>query len=138
MDQQNFALQSMQDTIETVNTMKQTAKVMKKQFKKIKIPKIEKIQDKIEDLMLDNDDVQDVLSRGYENVSEVDSDELDDIMGSMDEFDLEENLEDEKEPEYLQDGAMPENFLKDAPTGEIGQEEGVPQKPKAVGTTPGI
>ena len=128
----------MQDAIETVNTMELTAKGMRKHLKNLKIEKVEKIQDEIEGLMVENESMEGVLSRGYGNVSDVDSDELEEMMSGMDEFDLEENLEDEEEPEYLQDDAMPGTFLKDAPTGEIGQEEGVPQKPKAIGAMPGV
>ena len=86
--------------------------------------------------MVKHEGMERTLSRWYGNVSDVDSDELEEMMDGMDEFDLEENLE--EDPEYFQDDAMPEKFLKDAPTGEVGQEEGVPEKPKVIGAMPGI
>ena len=95
--------------------MKETAKVMKKQFKKINVDKVENLQDKIEDLMLDTEEVNQVLSRTYDNVSEADSAELDDMLDGLDEFDLDDELE--EEPDYLKDDAMPSNSLPTVPQG---------------------
>lgn len=116
IDQQAFALDSIQDTLQTVDTMKETAKVMKKQFKKINVDKVENLQDKIEDLMLDTEEVNQVLSRTYDNVSEADSEELDGLLEGLDEFDLDDELE--EEPDYLKDDAMPSNALPTVPQGK--------------------
>jgi charged multivesicular body protein 5 len=65
MEQANFGLQNMQDTVTTVSAMKDANKAMKQQFKKIDIDDVEDTMDDLEDLLEQNNEIQESLGRTY-------------------------------------------------------------------------
>ncbi|EDQ90472.1 uncharacterized protein MONBRDRAFT_24288 [Monosiga brevicollis MX1] len=94
MEQQNFAIQSLQDTQHTVAAMKEGAKAMKTQFKKLNVSQIEDIQDELEDLMEDQNEIQEILARSY-GMDDIDEGDLDaelDMLGELDDLDLGEDF----------------------------------------------
>jgi charged multivesicular body protein 5 len=134
MEQQNFAIQTLQDTHQTVVAMRSGAKAMKAQFKKLNVNQIEDIQDELEDLMEDQNEVQEILSRAY-GMDDIDESELDA------EFDLLDDLEFEAEDTSFLDGvsvpssepAVPAAATPAAthPSGLEVDEFGLPQLPSA-------
>ena len=100
--QTQFAVESLQATTETVAAMKQGAKDLKKQFKKINIDKVEDLQDELEDMLLENEEIQDVLSRSYGVSAEVDEADLEAELDMLDDMDFEEEgVEEEGGADYL-------------------------------------
>ena len=106
IEQTNFTIDSVKDTITTVDAMKAASKTLKHEFKKVDIDKIEDIQDDLADMMEDMGEVQEALGRSYdvgEDVDEADLDAelacLDDELG--DELDVADDINDAT-PSYLQ------------------------------------
>jgi len=98
MEQTNFATQTLQDTMITVDAMRSANKEMKVQFKHVDVDSIEDLHDEMADLLDQNDEIQEVLSRSY-NMPEVDDAELEDELASLgEELQLEESGE---VPDYL-------------------------------------
>jgi len=62
MEQQNYAISSLQDTKATVEAMKGAAKQMKKEMKTINIDNVEDLQMEMEDLLEDSNEIQEVPS----------------------------------------------------------------------------
>mmetsp|Transcript_20273 Transcript_20273/g.47387 ORF Transcript_20273/g.47387 Transcript_20273/m.47387 type:complete len:222 (-) Transcript_20273:91-756(-) len=104
MEQASFAQESVQDSITQVNAMKDTSKALRGQMKNIKIEDVERVHDDMDDLMQDSQEIQDVLSRSYAGMDEIDDDELNDELAALDDELLAEDdgLADEM-PSYLQD-----------------------------------
>lgn len=77
IEQTNFAIDSVKDTITTVDAMKAASKTLKTEFKKVNIDKIDDLQDDLADMMEDMNEVQDVLGRSYDVGEDVDEADLD-------------------------------------------------------------
>lgn len=91
MEQANFGIQNMQDTVTTVTAMKEANKTMKQQFKKIDIDDVEDVMDDLEDLLEQNNEIQESMGRSYG--VEVDEDDLEaelDMLGDELDFGVEE------------------------------------------------
>ena len=99
--QTQFAVESLQATTETVAAMKVGAKQMKQQFKKVNIDKVEDLQDELEDMMLENEEIQDVLSRSYGVSADVDEADLEAELDMLGDMDFEDEAEAEGEADYL-------------------------------------
>ncbi|KAL9657060.1 hypothetical protein ABK040_002686 [Willaertia magna] len=92
VDQTNFTLNQVKDSVDTVNAMKFAAKTMKKQFKEVNIDKVEDLYDDMLDVMDDANDLQDVLSRSYDVPEDLDDTEL---MAELDVLEGEMQTEDD-------------------------------------------
>jgi len=77
IEQTNFTIDSVKDTITTVDAMKAASKTLKTEFKKVNIDKIDDLQDELADMMEDMNEVQDVLGRSYDVGEDVDEADLD-------------------------------------------------------------
>lgn len=114
LEQTNFAIDSVKDTITTVDAMKAASKTLKTEFKKVDIDKIDDLQDDLADMMEEMNEVQDVLGRSYDVGEDIDEADLDaelDALGDDLELDDEIGLSDDT-PAYLQPAAptnLPEN-----------------------------
>uniref|UniRef100_A0A0N5AP19 Charged multivesicular body protein 5 n=1 Tax=Syphacia muris TaxID=451379 RepID=A0A0N5AP19_9BILA len=93
MEQSNFAIQGMKDTQTTVNAMKSGLKAMKKEYKKIDIDEIENLQDKMEDMLDINNEIQEAISRQYDTPDVKIFTLLLDLSVMIDEADLEAELD---------------------------------------------
>jgi charged multivesicular body protein 5 len=97
MEQTNFATQTMRDTVVQVDVMRTASKEMKKTIKVMNIDKVEDLRDDMEDLMMESNEIQEVLSRSYglpDGVDEADLEaELDGLSGEL--------FEAETQPSYL-------------------------------------
>ena len=122
IEQTNFTIDSVKDTLTTVDAMKTASKTMKSEIKKVNIDHIDDIQDDLAEMMEEMNEVQETLGRSYgvgEDVDEADLDAelacLDDELG-MDELDLNDA---ESTPAYLTPAApdagpaMPETPMAD-------------------------
>merc|ERR1711887_360769 len=76
MDQANYTINTLKDTQQTVTAMKAGLKQMKKEYKKINIDKVEDLQDEMEDMMLEANEIQEVMSRSYGINDDIDEAEL--------------------------------------------------------------
>ena len=77
MEQTNFAIDSVKDTLTTVQAMKTASKTLKKEVKKVDLSQIEDFQDDLADMMEDVNDVQDVLGQSYGIGDDIDDADLD-------------------------------------------------------------
>jgi len=124
LEQTNFTLESLRNTAGQVETMKETAKTLKTQYKSINIDKVQDLQDDLADLMIDSEEIQEVMSRNYGDMDDIDDDELDDELAALDEeeFEADTGATDEL-PAYL-------SSVPTAPTGNIDTDEyGLPKAP---------
>eukprot|EP00741_Cyanophora_paradoxa_P021962 tig00021432_g21199.t1 len=71
-----FAHENAKFAVEQVAAMKQGAADLKAGMKNLNLGKVENLQDELEDLLLDSEEVQDVLSRPYNLPSSVDEADL--------------------------------------------------------------
>merc|ERR1712224_1085658 len=65
VDNLAFAHEQMQMTAQTVEAMKASTEALKQQNANMKIGDIEKMTDEIQDLMMDAEEINDLLSRAY-------------------------------------------------------------------------
>ncbi|KAF8819802.1 putative Charged multivesicular body protein 5 [Cardiosporidium cionae] len=65
LDQASFTKEQMQANIATVDALKVTSKAMKVQMRRTDIGSIEKMQDEMLDLMEDQNELSEILSRNY-------------------------------------------------------------------------
>ncbi|TFJ82334.1 hypothetical protein NSK_006344 [Nannochloropsis salina CCMP1776] len=87
VDQTNFALDSVKDTITTVDAMKGAHKALKVEAKKVKIDDIEDLTDDLADMMEDMNEINDALGRNYGVSDEIDEADLDaELAGLEDEL----------------------------------------------------
>jgi len=116
IEQTNFTIDSVKDTITTVDAMKAASKTLKTEFKKVNIDKIDDLQDDLADMMEDMNEVQDVLGRSYDVGEDIDEADLDAELEALgDDLDAELELDDaDSTPAYLQP-AEPTN-LPEQPT----------------------
>ena len=77
VEQTNFAIDSVKDTLTTVQAMKTASKTLKKEVKKVDLSQIEDLQDDLADMMEDVNDVQDVLGQSYGIGDDIDDADLD-------------------------------------------------------------
>jgi len=82
MEQTNFGIQSVKDSLTTVNAMKSANVSLKQELKKIDIDDVENMQDDLSDLLQDNNEIQEALGRSY-GVGEVDETELEDELAAL-------------------------------------------------------
>jgi len=82
MEQTNFGIQSVKDSLVTVNAMKSANTSLKQELKKIDINDVENMQDDLSDLLQDNNEIQEALGRSY-GVGEVDETELEDELAAL-------------------------------------------------------
>mmetsp|Transcript_2262 Transcript_2262/g.5805 ORF Transcript_2262/g.5805 Transcript_2262/m.5805 type:complete len:179 (-) Transcript_2262:120-656(-) len=105
IEQTNFTIDSVKDTITTVDAMKAASKTLKTEFKKVNIDKIDDLQDDLADMMEDMNEVQDVLGRSYDVGEDVDEADLDAELDALgDELEADDELNDvaDTTPAYLQ------------------------------------
>lgn len=106
IEQTNFAIDSVKDTITTVDAMKAASKTLKTEFKKVNIDNIEDLQDDLADMMEDMNEVQDALGRSYDVGEDIDEADLDAELACLDdELGLDDELADstaDTTPSYLQ------------------------------------
>lgn len=140
IETQSFALENAKTNIETVNAMKEANKQLSKQFKSpaLDIDAIEDMQDDMADLLEQNEEIQDALSRSYgvgEDFDEADLDAELDALGELDEFEFED--ESSSVPSYLADVSIPTTD-PGAPVAATGNQEsvdefGLPLVPQSMG-----
>mmetsp|Transcript_11570 Transcript_11570/g.36774 ORF Transcript_11570/g.36774 Transcript_11570/m.36774 type:complete len:181 (-) Transcript_11570:40-582(-) len=93
IEQTNFTIDSVKDTITTVDAMKAASKTLKTEFKKVNIDKIDDLQDELADMMEDMNEVQDVLGRSYDVGEDVDEADLDAELDALgDELEVDDEL----------------------------------------------
>lgn len=127
METQNFAQQTLKDTITTVGAMKQGAEEMKRQFKAIDINEVENLHDDIQDLLEDNEEIQEVLSRNYAlEGMDIDEGELEAELDALGEMDFE--TEADGLPSYLQE-SVPSNPV---PATQQVDDFGLPAIPQTI------
>jgi len=114
MEQANFATQTMKDTVTTVTAMKQANVTMKQQFKNINIDEIQDVHDDLQDLMEENNEIQEVLSKSFGNLDYIDEQDLEDELSALGE----ELYEEESVPSYL--NSLPSTDTTD-PTKKLSQ-----------------
>ncbi|EFC44777.1 predicted protein [Naegleria gruberi] len=76
VDQTNFTVNTVKDSVDTINAMKYASKTLKKQFKEVNADKVEDLYDDIADQMEDVNDLQEIMSRSYQTPEEVDDNDL--------------------------------------------------------------
>ncbi|CEM16447.1 unnamed protein product [Vitrella brassicaformis CCMP3155] len=76
VDQAAFATEQLETTAMTVDAMKAANVNLKQQFKKMDIDEIERVQEDMADLMLDQEEINDILSRNYALPQDIDEGEL--------------------------------------------------------------
>ena len=132
LDQQAFTIESLKDTASTVETMKQSAQTLKTEYKKINIDKVEDLQDDLAELMIDAEEVQEVMTRDFGNLEDVNEDDLDAELAALDEmeFDIDEE---EGVPDYLKASEMPSAPDTAVSAGASATDEyGLPKEAEAV------
>mmetsp|Transcript_23134 Transcript_23134/g.74412 ORF Transcript_23134/g.74412 Transcript_23134/m.74412 type:complete len:232 (-) Transcript_23134:123-818(-) len=106
IEQTNFTIDSVKDTITTVDAMKAASKTLKHEFKKVDVDKIEDLQDDLADMMADMGEVQDALGRSYDVGDDVDEADLDAELACLDDEladdDLDAEFATDSTPAYLQ------------------------------------
>ncbi len=113
VEQTNFAIDSVKDTLTTVQAMKTASKTLKKEVKKVDLSQIEDLQDDLADMMEDVNDVQDVLGQSYGIGDDIDDADLDAELDALgDDFD--DVADADSTPAYLQP-ADP-SLMPDQPT----------------------
>ncbi|KAJ1458560.1 Snf7 family [Pelagophyceae sp. CCMP2097] len=127
IEQTNFAIDSVKDTITTVDAMRQASKVLKKEIKKVNVDGIEDLQDDLADMMEDMHEVQDALGRSYGLGDEIDEADLDAELACLgDELGLDDlDAEADSTPAYLTP-ALPEQPTNEPSTPAAVDEFGLP------------
>eukprot|EP01121_Diplochlamys_sp_Union-15-3_P020650 TRINITY_DN8101_c0_g1_i2.p1 TRINITY_DN8101_c0_g1~~TRINITY_DN8101_c0_g1_i2.p1 ORF type:complete len:214 (-),score=55.72 TRINITY_DN8101_c0_g1_i2:38-679(-) len=99
LEQTIFTTQSLKDTATQVQVIRDANKTLKSQFKEMDIDNIYDMQDEMQDLLDQNNEIQEVMSRSYEMPYDVDEADLEDELNSLEqELDVEEDL-----PSYLRE-----------------------------------
>lgn len=131
MEQTNFAIQSVKDTQTTVEAMKTAAVTLREEQKKLDIDAIEDMHDDFAELLEENDEVQELMTRSFGIGDDVDEADLDDeLAGLEDEWAAEDTYaagEADAAPSYL----MPDAAEGEVATGETADEYGMPVAPTA-------
>ena len=120
VEQTNFAIDSVKDTLTTVQAMKTASKTLKKEVKKVDLSQIEDLQDDLADMMEDVNDVQDVLGQSYGIGDDIDDADLDAELDALgDDFD--DIADADSTPASLQpaDPSLMPDQPTDAPVAEI-------------------
>lgn len=91
LEQAQFAQESIQDTINTVNSMQQAYDIQKRQMKQINVGKVEAMMDNFADLQMDQEEINEVMSRNYA-LEGMDETELEDELNELDNEIFEDNL----------------------------------------------
>lgn len=120
LDQVQYATEQLQTTALTVDAMKTASTNLKQEIKKINLCEIEKVQEDLADLMMDQEEINEILSNNYALPSYVDETELDAEFAA-----LEEDMETSKSvltpgavPSYLPSGFSSLPKVPDAPLEE--------------------
>jgi len=106
IDQTNFTVQSVKDTVETVQAMKVASKEMRTAFKankELDIRFIDRMQDDLFDMMDMANDINEAMSRSYAVPEDVDEG---DLMAELDALEMDMGTEatiSEKGPSYMQE-----------------------------------
>ena len=91
LEQAQFAQESIQDTINTVNSMQQAYDTQKRMMKQINVGKVEAMMDNFADLQMDQEEINEVMSRNYA-LEGMDETELEDELNELDNEIFEDNL----------------------------------------------
>eukprot|EP00922_Rhytidocystis_sp_ex-Travisia-forbesii_P029145 GHVS01042684.1.p1 GENE.GHVS01042684.1~~GHVS01042684.1.p1 ORF type:complete len:236 (+),score=34.57 GHVS01042684.1:323-1030(+) len=76
LDQSQFATEQLQTTALTVEAMKTASHHLKAEYKKMNIDDVERVQEDMTDLLFDQQEISDILSRNYALPNDVDESEL--------------------------------------------------------------
>lgn len=98
MEQARFNTEMMKDTMMQVDAMKGAKEAMSSQYGEINLDEIEDLQDDLEDMFLDVNEVQEIMSRSFGLPDGLDEADLEAEL-----MDLEVDFEDEEVPSYLTD-----------------------------------
>eukprot|EP01027_Heterolobosea_sp_BB2_P009335 GEZU01013770.1.p1 GENE.GEZU01013770.1~~GEZU01013770.1.p1 ORF type:complete len:146 (-),score=54.39 GEZU01013770.1:149-586(-) len=75
IEQTVFVTQTAKDNIDQVRAMKESAKQLKQTYKKLNINEIENLHDQMQDLMDDNYEITEILSRNYATPDGIEDDD---------------------------------------------------------------
>lgn len=102
VEQMAFNAQGVQDTIMAVGAMKSMHNVQKQQMKQLNINEVEDMMEDMQDLMLDTEEINEVMSRNY-SLEGIDETELEAELAELDEEILHEDINagELKVPSYL-------------------------------------
>lgn len=96
IEQTSFAIETVKDTQKTLEAMKSATVTLKTEHEKINIDEIEDMQDDLADLLEDQEEMNEIISRSYATPEYLDEDDLNaELAGLEDEFegiDLEEEV----------------------------------------------
>ncbi|KDD77069.1 Snf7-like protein [Helicosporidium sp. ATCC 50920] len=131
LEQTNFAVSSVQDSVHTVKAMaaagKELSTVMKS--KELRIENIEKMQDNMQDLLDMQNEITDILGQSYAVPDEMDESELMDELDALeDELALETEEAPGAMPAYLQEQDLPAAPTRTAPQAQE-EDYGLPAVP---------
>lgn len=88
MDQQAFAIDSVKDTQEMVGVIKANVSALRKGMKQINIDQVDDMQDTMADLLDESQEMQDILSREYGGMEDIDDADLEAELDALDDYDF--------------------------------------------------
>jgi len=110
IDQCSFMTEQAKTTAVTVAAMKEANTSLKKQYKKMDIDDIERVADDMQDLMMDQEEINEIMSRSYAIPGGVDEADLDAELAA-----LEDDIAFQDEQVAAGPGAVP-SYLPSVPT----------------------
>eukprot|EP00920_Eleutheroschizon_duboscqi_P041832 GHVT01100476.1.p1 GENE.GHVT01100476.1~~GHVT01100476.1.p1 ORF type:complete len:224 (-),score=60.02 GHVT01100476.1:1041-1712(-) len=137
IEQTQVATEQLQATVATVGALQTASTQLRSQFKQLNINKIQKMQDEMEDLLLDQEEVTELLSRNYTLPDGINDAELEAEFASLEEdmaLSASELLP-EAPAVGAAAGASDSSALGVAGGSALPAEQPTPQRPSASGST---
>jgi charged multivesicular body protein 5 len=113
LDQVAFNAENIQSTIDSFNALKRANEVQKQQMKKLNIDHLEDVMDDMNDMQMDMEEMNEIMSRSYA-IDDINEDDLEAELAELDQEMLEENMRSSsmKTPVYLPGQAHDEPLIE--------------------------